>query len=143
MSEEQNSMIFDAGDFHIELRAKIYKDDPVVNNVAMYVAVESNGFAGTMEMDVGSNDLEDFIRDVLIMNKDLKGKARIEEPYGNRCYLELGIDKSGHVTVTGMLKTLAQKLEFENTFDQTYLADLARKLAQTDKWQEVIGDQHE
>ena len=138
MSEEQNCMIFDAGDFHLELREKIYKGDPVINNVLLYVKVESNGFAGTMEMEVGSGELDGFIRDVLNMNKDLKGRAGIMEPYGDHCFMALEIDKSGHVMVTGMLRVSAQKLEFENSFDQTYLACLSKKLAQTDAWQEKV-----
>lgn len=138
MSEEKNSLIFDTGDFLLELRARIYEGDPEVNNVALYVKVGSNGFAGTMEMDVGSGDLDEFIRDVLNMNTTLKGGARIEEPYGDRCYIALEIDKSGHVTVMGMLRTGTQKLQFENSFDQTYLASLAKRLANTDMWQESL-----
>ena len=138
MSEEKSRLIFDAGDFHLELRARIYQGDPKVNNVSMYVKVESSGFSGTMDMEVGSGDLSGFIRDVLNMNQSLKGKARIEEPYGNHCFIEMEIDKSGHVTVTGMLRVWTQKLEFENSFDQTYLARLAEKLARTDVWQETI-----
>ncbi len=137
MSEDQNSMIFETGSFHLELRAKIYKGEPAINNVLMYVKVESNGFAGAGEMDVGSHDLDGFIRDVLQMNKYLRGKARIEEPYGNHCFIALEIDKLGHVTVSGRLIGLTQKLEYENSFDQTYLADLAKKLAQKDMWQET------
>ena len=137
MPEEKNSMVFDTGGFHLELRAKIYKEDPVVNNVSMFVKVESSGFAGTMEMDVGSVDLDSFIQDVLNMNNYLKGKAGIEEPYGDHCFIALEIDKSGHVTVSGMLRVRTQRLEFENSFDQTYLAVLAKKLAQTDMWQEI------
>ena len=132
-------MVFDTGDFHLELRAKIYKEDPVVNNVSMFVKVESSGFAGTMEMDVGSVDLDSFIQDILNMNKYLKGKAGIEEPYGDHCFIALEIDKSGHVTVSGMLRVRTQRLEFENSFDQTYLAVLAKKLAQTDMWQEIYN----
>lgn len=90
-----------------------------------------------MTMDVGSMGIEDFIHQMSSMNKNMKGRARIEEPYGNHCFLEFEMDKTRHIQVRGKIAEGTQELLFESVFDQTYLPEFVKQLWNTDAWQEV------
>ena len=138
MELPSNTIRLEAKDFTLEMHAKVYKDDPVVNNVQLTIKVVSYDFSGAMEMNVGSLDLDEFVRKLTMMYKTLMGEARIEEPYGNKCFINFEIDRTGHVVVNGKLDVFPQKLLFENYFDQTYLEKFVKHLAETDKWQEIV-----
>jgi hypothetical protein len=132
-----DKIIFEAGDFSLEMQATTYKNDPEFLNTNLWVAVACGSFAGAMTMDVGTMELEDFVRNMVLMNKDMKGSARIEEPYGNKCFIEFEMGKTGHVKVCGKLIEGMQKLSFESCFDQTYLSGFVKQLSNADAWQEV------
>ncbi len=135
--EDNNTARLAAEGFKIEMNARIYKNDPVINNVLLWVKVESGCFSGSMEMNVGSVALEEFLRQMRSMYVSLKGSARIEEAYGNHCFIEFTADKAGHIKVKGKLQVFLQgKLEFENSFDQTYLSGFINRLCDTDSWKE-------
>ncbi|MBO4635865.1 MAG: hypothetical protein J5685_01845 [Clostridiales bacterium] len=140
MEDDHNLVRLATEDFELEMRAKVYENDPVINNVLLWVKVRSGGFSGTMEMDVGSIGLEQFIRQMCSMNSSMKGSARIEEPYGgNHCFIEFAMDRTGHISVSGKLAVFPKgKLEFENSFDQTYLSGFIKQLCDTDLWQESL-----
>ena len=137
MKDNPNSIKLVAGDFSLEMRAKIFKGDPVINNANLWVSVVSGNFSGAMQMDVGSLDLEQLVQQICSMNKHLKGKARIEEPYSNHCFIEFETDKKGHIKVRGKLMDLDHRLDFENVFDQTYLPGFVRQLCDSGSWQEA------
>ena len=131
-----NAIKLTAEDFSLEMKAKVYTGDPEINNVLLWVSVVSKNFSGAMEMEVGTLGLDEFIRQMCSMNKDMKGSARIEEPYGNHCFIEFEMDRTGHITTRGRLVDFTHKMEFENTFDQTYLPAFVSKLCNTGIWQE-------
>lgn len=138
MELPSNTIKLEAKDFTLDMHAKVYKDDPIINNVLLTVRVVSYDFSGAMQMDVGSLDLDEFVRKLTMMYKTLKGEARIEEPYGNKCFINFKIDRTGHVKVNGKLNVSPQQLLFENEFDQTYLEKFVKHLAETDEWQEIV-----
>ncbi|MBO4579667.1 MAG: hypothetical protein J5715_05890 [Clostridiales bacterium] len=137
MEDNLNSIKLIAGDFSLEMRAKIFKGDPVINNTNLWVKVVSGNFSGAMQMEVGSLDLEQFVQQICSMNNSLKGRAHIEEPYGNSCFIDFKMNKTGHIKVSGKLKDFDHHLDFENVFDQTYLPGFVKDLCNTDLWQEV------
>ena len=138
MELPSNTIKLETKDFTLDMHAKVYKDDPIINNVLLTVKVVSKGFSGAMEMNVGSLELDEFVRKLTMMYKTLKGEARIEEPYGNKCFINFKIGRTGHVKVSGKLVVSSQQLLFENIFDQTYLEKFVKNLAETDKWQEIV-----
>ena len=138
MELPSNTIKLEAKDFTLDMHAKVYKGDPVINNVLLTVKVVSNDFSGAMEMEVGSLGLEEFVQNLTKMYKTLKGEARIEEPYGNRCFINFKTDRTGHVEVNGKLVVWTQQLLFENIFDQSYLEKFVKHLAETDRWQEIV-----
>ena len=105
MEEHPGSVLLKTENFSLELYAKVFKGDPAINNVSLNVRVESDGFAGAMEMEVGSGSsgLGEFIRQILYMNKTLRGKAEISEPYGHHCFIRFEMDKTGQVIVSGKI----------------------------------------
>ena len=137
MEAKPNSIKLVAGGFSLELQAVVYKTDPVILNTNLRVSVVCGNFSGAMTMDVGSLEIEKFVHQISSMNKDMKGSARIEEPYSNHCYLEFEMDKTGHVQVRGKLVEGTQQMSFESNFDQTYLPGFVKQLWDTDAWQEV------
>lgn len=137
MEAKLNAARLDAGDFRLEMRAAIYKTDPAFLNTNLWVSIVCGNFSGAMTMDVGSMGIEDFIHQMSSMNKNMKGRARIEEPYGNYCFLEFEMDKTRHIQVRGKIAEGTQELLFESVFDQTYLPEFVKQLWNTDAWQEV------
>ena len=138
MELPSNTIKLEAKDFTLDMHAKVYESDPIINNVLLTVKVVSDDFSGAMEMDVGAPTLDEFVLKLTLMYCTLKGEARIEEPYGNKCFINFKIDRTGHVEVSGKLVVSSQQLLFENKFDQTYLEKFVKNLAETDKWQEIV-----
>lgn len=68
------SVILDAKNFYLELNAKIYKNDPPINNSLLHIIIRSDDFAGIMDMDVGIKDIEDFVKNIHIMNTKVIGR---------------------------------------------------------------------
>lgn len=130
--------VLDAESFKIGLSARIYKDNPSMNNVLLTTKIVSDGFSGIQDLEVGSKDLDKFIAKLTEMNSKLKGSAHIEEPYGYNCFIDLKMDKTGHVKVKGKLHTSGNELLFENIFEQTYLDNFVKSLARLESWQEYI-----
>lgn len=73
-----------------------------------------------------------------VFGDNATANIRIEEPYGNKCFIYFKIDRTGHVKVNGKLNVFPQQLLFENEFDQTYLEKFVKHLAETDEWQEIV-----
>ena len=137
MEAKPNAIKIVAGNFSLEMRAVVYKNDPAFLNSNLLVSVVCGSFSGAMTMDVGSMEIENFIHQMSSMNKNMKGSARIEEPYGNHCFLEFEMDKTGHVQVHGKLVEGTQQMSFESVFDQTYLPGFVKDLYDTEAWQEI------
>lgn len=129
--------MIDTKDFKLAFNAQIYKNDPVVNNVILHVVVNSDGFAGSMDMDVGVINLKDFINQIHSMNKKIKGSATLKETYGES-FINMEVDKTGHIVVRGYLNTFSNKLHFENKFELSDLDLFDKALADTKTWQEVL-----
>ncbi len=128
------SVVLDSGNFKLEMSAEIYKNDPAVNNVILHVMVCSDGFVGTMDMDVGINNLNQFVKQIHSMNEVIKGSATLKETYGES-YIGMEMDKTGHIIVSGYLNTLNHKLDFKNKFELHYLDSFDKALSDTDNWQ--------
>ena len=131
------SVVLDSGNFKLEMSAEIYKNDPAVNNVILHVTVNSDGFTGVMDMDVGANTLNEFVEQIHSMNVKMKGTATIKETYGES-FVSLEFDKKGHIIVRGYMNTFFHKLHFENKFELLYLDRFDKALADTKSWQEEV-----
>lgn len=107
------SAVLDSNDFKLALNARIYKNYPVVNNVILHVTVNSDGFTGVMDMDVGATALDEFVEQIHSMNVKMKGSAAIKETYGES-FIRMEFDKTGHIIVRGYMNTFFHKLHFEN-----------------------------
>lgn len=72
-------------------------------------------------------DLKVFCLAIARMYKDLKGKARMSLRY-ERDFIELEMDKLGHVIVHGLIVSNAgeQQLQFHFQTDQTCLASMVK-----------------
>ena len=128
------SVVLDSDNFKIVLNAQIYKSDPVVNNVILHVTVNSDGFAGVMDMDVGAITLNEFVEQIHSMNVKMKGSATIMETYGES-FIRMEFDKTGHIIVCGYMNTFFHKLHFENKFELSYLDRFDKALSDTKSWQ--------
>lgn len=130
-------LVIDSNNFKMALNAQIYKNDPVVNNVILNVTVNSDGFTGIMDMDVGVITLNEFVEQIHSMNVKMKGTATIKETYGES-FIRMEFDKTGHIIVCGYMNTFSHKLHFENEFEISYLDRFDKALADTKSWQEEV-----
>lgn len=116
------SFLLKTDSFSLLLNLRVFESDiryPL--NTIMEVEVESNGFAGNVNMDIDVKEFAKFAVDLSKLYDCLSGEAQIAEPYGEQMYLAFQGDGSGHIRVKGMLCNMGQLLKFENVFDQTYL----------------------
>ena len=125
-----------AENFVMELRLEIFKSDielPV--NSSLEIFIESDGFSAKTTMDLDVKDFAKFAVDLQELHEQLKGKARIEEPYNAHNYIEFNGIGRGIINVSGHLNNhnrsgYEQELKFENEFDQTYLKTIANRVVQ-------------
>lgn len=120
--------------FLLELEPEVHQDDlPFPINTSLSIKVFSHGFSAESVMDIDVRGLADFAVHLNELYETLKGSARLEEPYGVHCYIELMACCRGRVKVKGDIHNRnafgdEQELTFENEFDQTYLKSFARAL---------------
>ena len=76
-------------------------------------------------MDIDIKQFKVFVSEIEKLYNTLKGSAEITEPYGKQ-HIKFSAGRTGHIYVAGILSSNGadehfQSLEFENSFDQTYL----------------------
>ena len=84
-------------------------------------------------MDIDIKEFVTFVDALTSLYKTLNGTAIIQEPYGERQFIEFRADRSGHINIRGELSSngrngFLQKLFFENSVDQTYMPDFIENL---------------
>ena len=92
------------------------------------LAVLSGGFSAERQFLIDSEYLEQFCRDIRVMDSTLRGSARLGYRYEQE-ELAFELDKLGHVLVKGLLIDYGpphQELRFAFRTDQTCLAPLVR-----------------
>lgn len=118
--------------FKMSLDIQVFENDiSFPTNTIMNIDVESCGFCGNTTMDIDVKELAKFGVQLSEIYISLKGKTKIQEPYGQKQFVEFIGDGVGHVSVCGMISnetTFSQKLCFENQIDQTILKDFANEL---------------
>ena len=116
----------------ITLDLEVFENDimcPI--NTSMNVKVESCGFCGNAIMDIDVKEFAKFSSQLFEIYTTLKGNAKIQEPYGQKQFIEFDGDGMGHIVIRGMIwgeTCFSQKLLFENMIDQTVLKKLAKEL---------------
>ena len=127
--------IIESDGFSISLDIQVFERDiDYPTNAVMNVRVESCGFVGCSSMDIDIKQFARFCVDLSKLYETLAGSAKIEEPYGYKQFIEFKADRLGHILVFGMIRdgdTLMHELKFQNQFEQTYLKDFSKKLAQS------------
>ena len=129
-----NTYRLESENFRLELNPVSYEnelDSPV--NTAIGVKLSSYGFSAESELLVNVRMLKSFAVDLKQMFEELQGSARIEEPYGEKSFIEFTLATGGHIKVKGAIDNKAaygytQSLSFENEIDQTHLKDFCEKL---------------
>lgn len=118
--------------FKLTIETEIFEDciNSPENNI-LHIFIENSDFSANCDLDVDIKEFAKFSKDLLDLYKKLQGNAKIKEPYNMVKYLEFGVDYLGYITIQGYLENINNKLTFNNTFDQTYLSDFAKDLADT------------
>lgn len=112
--------------FLLVLKTIIFETDiEYPNNTILEVCLESDGFSAKTTMDIDIKEFRLFVSQINDLYETLKSKTEIKEPYGKQ-FIAFSADKKGHILVSGLLHNNYknenyQSLQFENTFDQTYL----------------------
>ena len=104
-------------------------------DVFLQVQVESPFFSvGVAQMLIDFNDFKKFYSDLNKLYDTLKGTAKIEDLHKDQ-YIEFKVNKRGHILIEGCLKysnynnsDLYYKLNFEYSFEQTYLQKFVKGL---------------
>lgn len=122
----------DAGHFSLTLNPEIYFSDiEYPENTILHIHLYSNGFSAITTMDIDFKECKVFISEINNLYNTLKGSTSITEPYGSQ-KITFSADKTGHIDVFGNLTSMtngySHSLEFENSFDQTYLKDFVYEL---------------
>lgn len=94
----------------------------------------SSGWFGCKNYPFYFDNLEAFCRDIVVLHRDLKGSVRLAFHYESD-FLQLTVDKLGHVLVAGQLNADAgtgQKLDFAFESDQTFLPQLVAGVEKID-----------
>ena len=119
----------------IRLKLKVFETDiAYTSNTILTISVNSDGFCANTDMDIDIKEFVAFVDSLSSLYKTLNGTALIQEPYGERQFVEFSADRSGHIRIRGEVssngrKGFVQKLTFENRIDQTYLADFIKNLS--------------
>ncbi|MBR1530306.1 MAG: hypothetical protein IJ642_13560 [Oscillospiraceae bacterium] len=115
-----------ADSFSLALNTIVFESDiEYPNNTILEVTVESGGFRACTTMDIDIKEFRVFISEINRLYETLQGDTMIKEPYGSQ-KIQFSADKKGHILVSGFLHNNFrngnhQSLEFENSFDQTFL----------------------
>lgn len=122
----------DAGKFSLTLNPEIYFSDiEYPENTLLHIQLYSNGFSAITTMNVDFKKFKIFISEINNLYNTLKGSTEITEPYGSQ-KITFSADKTGHINVSGNLYAIfdgnSHSLDFENSFDQTYLKDFVSEL---------------
>ena len=121
--------------FNICLQFNIFESDiKLSSNTLLTVSIKSDGFCANTDMDIDIKQFIIFIDNLEKLYSTLKGRAVIEEPYGEKQFIEFNVDQTGHIRVRGKLSSngrngFSQELVFENCIDQTYLSEFVRELS--------------
>lgn len=119
--------------FSLVLNPNIYYSDiQIPANTSLKITLKSSGFCAQTSMDIDIKEFKVFISEIEKLYNTLKGNAEMTEPYGKQ-HIKFSADRTGHIYVTGMLSSNGsdgyfQSLEFENSFDQTYLKSFVYSL---------------
>lgn len=119
--------------FSLVLNPNIYYSDiKFPENTILKITLKSSGFCAQTSMDIDIKEFKIFISEIENLYNTLKGSAEIIESYGKR-HIKFSADRTGHIYVTGILSSNGsdgyfQTLEFENSFDQTYLKSFVYSL---------------
>ena len=120
------------GKFHLSLSFEIFEDEFAYTvNTIMTVAVTSDGFSATTDMDIDIKEFCKFTKELKKVYDSLSGSATIKEPYGYGNYISFSADnRTGYITVKGFIcdDLRNNELRFENSFDQTYLKSFSSDL---------------
>ena len=124
-----------SAEFDLCFRLQIFETDiPYSSNAILTVSVHSDGFCANADMDIDIKEFVAFVDSLSSLYERLNGTAIIQEPYGERQFVEFSADRFGHICVRGELSSngrngFLQKLTFENGVDQTYLPDFIQNLS--------------
>ena len=124
-----------SADFDICFLLKVFETDiAYTSNTILTISVNSDGFCANTDMDIDIKEFVAFVDSLSSLYKTLNGTALIQEPYGERQFVEFNADQSGHICIRGELSSngrngFVQKLNFENCIDQTYLTDFVKNLS--------------
>jgi hypothetical protein len=124
-----------SADFDICFLLKVFETDIAYpSNTILTISVNSDGFCANTDMDIDIKEFVAFVDSLSSLYKTLNGTALIQEPYGERQFVEFSADRFGHIRIRGELSSngrngFVQKLNFENCIDQTYLPDFIKNLS--------------
>ena len=124
-----------SANFDIRLQLKVFEADiEYSSNAILTISVNSDGFCANTDMDIDLKRFVAFVDALSSLYSSLTGSAVIQEPYGERQFVEFSADRSGHIRIRGELSSngrngFVQKLNFENCIDQTYLPDFIKNLS--------------
>lgn len=124
-----------SADFDVCFRLRVFETDiEYPSNTILTISVNSDGFCANTDMDIDIKEFVTFVNSLSSLYKTLNGLAIIQEPYGERQFVEFSADRSGHISIRGQLSSngrngFVQKLTFENSIDQTYLPDFIKELS--------------
>ena len=119
--------------FLLEFTPVVHENDlsePV--NTSLMVKVFSFDYSANSLMDIDVRDLGKFAVDLNDLYENLKGTAKLNEPYGKSQVIFTAVTY-GHIRISGCIDNgnahgFTQKLYFENEIDQTYLKEFSKKL---------------
>lgn len=119
-------------DFSLVLDLDIFFNDiQYPENTILKISLDSRGFSAHTTMDIDIKEFSVFVSDIEKLYDTLSGAAEIKEPYGSQS-IKFSAGKAGHIYVLGTLSGsdggYCQSLEFENSFDQTYLKNFVHSL---------------
>lgn len=121
--------------FDICFRIKVFETDiAYTSNTILTISVNSDGYCANADMDIDIKEFVAFADSLSSLYKTLNGTALIQEPYGERQFVEFSAVRSGHIRIRGELSSngrngFVQKLNFENCIDQSYLPDFIKNLS--------------
>jgi len=119
--------------FRLSLDFHVFEADIAYpSNTTLSISVFSAGFSASASMDVDIKAVSEFCDELERLYATLKGEAKIYEPYGKQNICFSG-DGYGHIFISGELHSNGengfwQKLEFENSVDQTYIPDFLKEI---------------
>lgn len=99
------------------------------NTTLILEVISINGYRGKSNFVLDIKQLEKFIMQLLEMSETLIGNAKLtDNGYGS--YLDITVNKFGHVLITGVLSDehKEQELKFAFNVDQTFIRNLSKVL---------------